>query len=139
MARLDNYILTRADNEIEKPVAVYKKQGKRLLSVSRQVLERVLMWSYAYLVTDDVSYAQRAEKEMLASAAFENWNPSHFLDVAEMTTALALGYDWLYDALSEQAREVIAQAILQKGILGAENERQMWFYKSNHNWNQVCN
>ncbi len=139
MARLDNYILTRADKEIEKPVVVYKKQGKRLLSVSRQVLERVLLWSYAYLVTDDVSYAQRAEKEMLASAAFENWNPSHFLDVAEMTTALALGYDWLYDVLSEQAREVIAQAILQKGILGAENERQMWFYKSNHNWNQVCN
>ena len=31
---------------------------------------------------------------MLTAARFEDWNPSHFLDVAEMTFALAIGYDW---------------------------------------------
>ena len=56
-------------------------------------------------MTGDKRYALRAQKEMIAAAAFDDWNPSHFLDVAEMTTALAFGYDWLYDELDPQARE----------------------------------
>ena len=95
MGRLDDYIISQAEQMLEQPVSVYKKQGKRLLSVSRAVLERVLFCSYAYLTTKDVNFAARAEREMVAAAEFENWNPSHFLDVTEMTTALALGYDWL--------------------------------------------
>lgn len=44
------------------------------------------------------------------------WNPSHFLDVAEMTGGLAIGYDWLYDDLSPESREKIRQAIVAKGL-----------------------
>ena len=33
---------------------------------------------------------------MLEVSSFTDWYPKHFLDVAEMTTALALSYDWLY-------------------------------------------
>ena len=139
MERLNDYILTRATSFLEQPEVVYKKTGKRLLTISRTVLERVLFCSYAYLVTDDVEYAQRAEQEMIAAARFDNWNPSHFLDVAEMTVALALGYDWLYDMLSKQSREEIVGAIVEKGLLGAEKEGQMWFYRRANNWNQVCN
>ena len=139
MARLDRYIIRSANKMLEQPVVEYKKQGKRLLTICRQVLERVLYCSYSYLTTKDIKYALRAEQEMLAAAAFDNWNPSHFLDVAEMTTALALGYDWLYDLLSEQSREKIATAIVEKGLLGAEKESQMWFYRRANNWNQVCN
>ena len=40
---------------------------------------------------------ERLEEEMLAAAGFSDWNPGSFLDVAEMTTALAIGYDWLHD------------------------------------------
>lgn len=139
MARLDDYIIRRANQMLEQPVAKYKKQGKRLLSISRTVLERVLFCSYGYLTTNDTKYAMRAEQEMIAAASFDNWNPSHFLDVAEMTTALALGYDWLFDCLSEASRTTIANAIIQKGLLGAEKESQMWFYRRDNNWNQVCN
>lgn len=139
MARLDSYIIRSANKMLEQPVVEYKKQGKRLLTICRQVLERVLYCSYSYLTTKDIKYALRAEQEMLAAAAFDNWNPSHFLDVAEMTTALALGYDWLYDLLSEQSREKIATAIVKKGLLGAEKDSQMWFYRRANNWNQVCN
>ncbi|MBQ3027149.1 MAG: heparinase, partial [Alistipes sp.] len=59
--------------------SVFKKQGKRLLGVSRRVLERVYFCSYLYLVTGNEKYAHRAEEEMLAAAKFESWNPSHFL------------------------------------------------------------
>ncbi len=139
MTRLDDYIIRRANQILDQPVAEYKKEGKRLLTISRLVLERVLFCSYGYLTTKDIKFAARAEQEMLAAAAFDNWNPSHFLDVAEMTVALALGYDWLFDTLSQQSRTTIADAILQKGLLGAEKESQMWFYRRNNNWNQICN
>ncbi len=50
-------------------------------------------------MTGDPQFKDRAEQEMLGVAAFPDWNPPHFLDVGEMTTAMAIGYDWLYDVL----------------------------------------
>lgn len=139
IGRLYESMIKVADRTLEEPVCERQKKGKRLLGVSRKVLERVLCCACSYLVTNDRCYAERAEKEMVAAAKFEDWNPSHFLDVGEMMTALALGYDWLYDSLSEESRRIIEQAIINKGIYGAENDRQMWFYKRKNNWNQVCN
>ena len=53
---------------------------------------------------------------MLAAARFNDWNPSHFLDVGEMTFALAIGYDWLFDQLDEPSRKEIRTAIVEKGL-----------------------
>ncbi len=114
--------------------------GRRLLNVSREAIRRIGFLSYAYRMTGDSKYATRAETEMLAMAAFTDWNPSHFLDVAEMTLAMAIGYDWLYNFLGQASRTTISNAIKAKGIemtTGA-NDNQSWM-KSNNNWNQVCN
>ncbi len=113
------------------------KTGKRLLGISRQIFDRVCYCSYMYLVSGDEMYARRAEREMLAAASFSDWNPSHFLDVAEMTAALALGYDWLYDWLSPESRKIIEDAIIEKGLRAAKPK--MWWYRADNNWNQVCN
>ena len=115
----------------------YRMVGKRLLGRCRAVLERVCYCSYMYLVSGDEIYARRAEKEMLAAADFVSWNPSHFLDVGEMTTALAIGYDWLYDWLSPESRKIIEDAIIEKGLRTAGKKR--WWSKTHNNWNQVCN
>ncbi|WP_373511528.1 DUF4962 domain-containing protein, partial [Persicitalea sp.] len=113
--------------------------GRRLLSVSREALRRIFQLSYAYRTTGDKKYLQRAEKEMLAVAEFSDWNPSHFLDVAEMTMGVAIGYDWLYDDLSESTRQKIRTAILEKGIEPSYDKDYNWFLNAEHNWNQVCN
>lgn len=115
------------------------KEGKRLLAVSRTALQRIYYLSYAYRMTGDGRYAARAEREMLAASAFHDWNPTHFLDVGEMVMALAIGYDWLYDVLSEESKRTVREAILEKGFLAAENTKNAWFYKATNNWNQVCN
>lgn len=127
----------RANGFIYAPASRRIKTGKRLLGVSRNVLERVCYCSYMYLVTGEDIYACRAEQEMLAAASFTDWNPSHFLDVAEMTTALAIGYDWLYDRLSPASRKIIEDAIIEKGLRAANPK--MWWYRTDNNWNQVCN
>ena len=46
-----------------------------------------------------------------------NWNPAHFLDVGEMTHAVAIGYDWLYDVISEGDRAIIEEAALKFGLV----------------------
>lgn len=115
------------------------KQGKRLLGVSREALQRIYYLSYAYRMTGDMTYARRAEQELLAVCDFSDWNPSHFLDVGEMVMAIAIGYDWLYDELAPETRSKVRQAIVEKGFKAAENEKDAWFYNSKTNWNSVCN
>src|SRR5690606_27083671 len=87
-----------------------------MLSVSREYLRRVCGFAFAFLVTGDDRFARRAEDHMLVAAGFEDWVPWHFLDAAEMTASLAIGYDWLYDALPVESRAIIRQAIVEKGI-----------------------
>ncbi|GAB3642441.1 heparinase II/III domain-containing protein [Spirosoma arcticum] len=113
--------------------------GRRLLDKSREALRRVFFLSYAWRMSGQEKYAQRAEKELLAVSAFSDWNPSHFLDVAEMTMAVAIGYDWLHDKLSEQSRSTIKEAILKKGIEPSLDPKNNAWLKATHNWNQVCN
>ncbi len=113
--------------------------GRRLLDVSRETLRRVLLLGYAYRMTGDSRYAQRAEQELLTVSAFSDWNPSHYLDVAEMTTAVAVGYDWLFDRMSDTTKESLRQAIINKGLKPSyDTQYNGWLQKEN-NWNQVCN
>ena len=130
-------MLEKADDILDQAPVKRVKTGRRLLSVSRRCLDRVIHLSAAYRFTGKESYLKRAEKEMLAAAAFSDWNPSHFLDVAEMTSALAIGYDWLYDGLSTSSRQTISQAILEKGLKTSLG-RKGWV-RGENNWNQVCN
>jgi len=123
-----------------KPVE-YKIVGPRLLSQSRRCVSRVYTLGLAYRLSGEKRFAERAKKELMAAAAFPDWNPSHFLDTAEMCHAFAIGYDWLYDTLSPKDRRVIKEAIIEKGLKPAMNvyEKDGWWARSTHNWNQVCN
>lgn len=113
-------------------------EGRRLLGQSRRCLERMLYLSMAYQLTGDTKFVERGKREMLAVAEFEDWNPSHYLDVAEMTLAMAIGYDWMFDALDLETRQTIRDAIKNKGVsLPFETEHNRWVRASN-NWGQVC-
>lgn len=110
--------------------------GRRLLDKSRTCLNRILRLSFIYRLTGNEKYLIRAEKEMLASANFKDWNSDHFLDVAEMTAAMAIGYDWLYNNLTEKTRKQVKKAIIEKGLKPGLKEE--WWVSNNNNWNQVC-
>ncbi len=115
--------------------------GPRLLAQSRRCLDRVYTLALLYRLDGKREYLERALRELRAAAAFPDWNPSHFLDTAEMTHAFAIGYDWLYGSLSADDRAWIRQAIIEKGIRQALPfyERQRGWVVNRFNWNQVCN
>ena len=110
------FIMDYANETLSLPAVERVKTGKRLLAVSRLALQRIYFLSYAYRMTNDIKYAERAEKELLAVCDFSDWNPSHYLDVGEMTMAVAIGYDWLFDYLKESTRNKIREAIVKKAF-----------------------
>ena len=56
-----------------------------------------------------------------------------------MTMAMSIGYDWLYNDLSETSIAIIKEAIIKKGIEPSLDEKNNSWLKVTHNWNQVCN
>lgn len=132
-------LLDEAKNIVGLPTSERVMTGKRLLYVSRENLRRIFVLSYAYRMTGNVDFFKQAEAEMLKAASFSDWNPSHFLDVGEMTMALAIGYDWLYPQLSKESRMVIKNAIVEKGFKPSFDNAYNKFLTVVHNWNQVCN
>lgn len=132
-------IMKYCNQTLEEQPVEYVKEGKRLLAISRIALKRIFYLSYAYRMTGDENFARRAEQEMIAVCRFADWNPTHFLDVGEMVMALGIGYDWLYDRLSSETRQIVQTAIIEKGFDAAKNTRHAWFYTAKNNWNSVCN
>jgi hypothetical protein len=138
-AKIHQVILAESDKLINEPTLERIQIGRRLLATSRECLRRVFYLSYAYRINHDKKYLTRAEQELLKVSQFTDWNPSHFLDVAEMTMGVAIGYDWLYNDLPQASRDIIREAILKKGIEPSLDNKYNYWLKISNNWNQVCN
>ena len=137
--RLAEAVLQAAERCLKAPAPEHKLKGIRLLNVSRQGIHDLLKLAMAFQLTGDRRFSRSAEQYLLAIAAFPDWNPSHFLDTAEMTLAVAIGYDWLNDELSPGTREILREAIKAKGILPSfENKYNRFWVNGTNNWNQVC-
>ena len=135
------YLRARAAEMLTQPPVEYKLIGPRLLHVSRQALGRILTLALVYRLDGDRACADRAIRELMTICAFNDWHPPHFLDTAEMTHAAAIGYDWLYDLLTDDQRAAVKQAIIEKGLnpgLTCYQENTGWV-AGTFNWTQVCN
>ena len=137
--KMHEAILNECDNIIVLPPVERIQIGRRLLDKSREALRRIFYLSYAWRITGQERYSIRCETEMLAISRFSDWNPSHFLDVAEMTMAVSIGYDWLYPNLSDDSRKIIREAIVLKGLNQSLDSKYNSWVKGTNNWNQVCN
>lgn len=137
--KMHDAIIKECNVIITKPELERVMIGRRLLGTSRELLRRVFYLSYGYRMTGNVLYSNKAEKEMLAVSRFTDWNPTHFLDVGEMTMGVAIGYDWLYNVLPESSRNELKHAIVHKGLNPSKDSNYNWFLRTENNWNQVCN
>lgn len=143
----------RADEMLDQPPSEHVlRDGKRLLFVSRETLDRVWYCGLMHRLSGEAKYLQRIWMDMEAVAAFPDWNPAHFLDTAELAHACATAYDWLHDDWAESQRQTIREAIMQHALVlaidayeqpndgGTPGHRPSnWWTRTHHNWNQVCN
>ena len=143
-ARLKKYaadVVAQADKDIFKSPIQHVLIGPRLLDKSRECLLRVYDLAFAYRWTGNEKYLSSAIANMRTVCAFADWNPSHFLDVAEMTHAVAIGYDWLYTKMDQATRNEIRTGLIKLGLNEGKKaySSNAWWTKVDHNWNQVCN
>ena len=134
----DKAIISYCDKLLELPPFERKMAGKRIDNM-REVLKRVFHLSYAYRIHEDRRYADRAIEEMINAVNYIDWNPSHYLDVAEICMGVSIGYDWLYDVMTAEQRKTVAEGIKKHAFETSKKDSYTWFYNAFHNWNQVCN
>lgn len=109
-----NELIKKADSMIGLEPINYELINVRM-EVSRTLTMRVEPLAFAYLITGDKKYADEAISNLMRvtdTNVFPDWNPYHFLDVGDMATGVAIGYDWCYDAMTPSQRTQIKTALI---------------------------
>lgn len=110
----------------------YIDENGNLLDVSNDALERLFCNSYLFRIMDDGAALARARKDLADVCAFKDWNPEDMMSVAEMTTGVAIAYDWLHKYLTLEERYMIETALYEKSLVPFSKYKP----REDSNWNQ---
>lgn len=139
-------LLVMADEIIPQPVCewgINEGSSGDMLWTMREIKKRVETLGLAFKISGEEKYKDRLYDEMVAVANFKNWDEGQHLDVVECSYAFALAYDWLYHDWSEQQRDVIKTALMEKGMQvsmdGYHGIGDSGWTKLESNWTMVCN
>lgn len=113
-----------------------QSDGRRILHFANEQVRRVHLLGMAYRISGDKKYAQRGIREILSVCKIKSWNPSHFLDTAELALAVGTCYDWFYPHLSKEEKKIMEKALLEKAFTPAL--QKCWWINARNNWTQVC-
>ncbi len=89
--------------------------------LSRAIENDIEVLATAYLLTGERRYANLAKTWTLALCAWPQWTDPDYssrdacLDTGHFCHAAAFAYDFCYDALTEAERQIIRNALLEKG------------------------
>lgn len=128
-----------ADEILRQESLSYNLTGRRLLGVSREAIKRISTLALVFRIEQKEVYLRKLEEELVAVCRFDNWNPSHFLDVAEMATAVALGMDWAGEWVDPDILDLAGEALVEKALKpGMASSQSNGWIDVHHNWNLVC-
>ncbi len=124
---------------LTKPLLTRDVIGRRLLSTSREMLYRMTVLSMVYRIDKEPSVLKRINDELTGVCNFTDWHPSHFLDVAELSLAVAIAVDWSGEYLPKSTIELAKTSLIEKGIKPSFEKGNFGWVNGTNNWNQVCN
>ena len=135
--------ITEADRLVNMPNVSMVMEPRRptMLSSCREVLRRVQILGISWILTSNEKYPQRLAEEINSICEMESWNPFHFLDVAELTTAVSLALDWCKLNWSDEFKRKVSSSIVTLGLNEGlmQYKKKSFWTKVHHNWNIVCN
>lgn len=89
----------------------YRVKEGRITTSTEHLPYAAFTLGMAYQMTGNKAYADKLYYFMETVMDYPNWNPTHHLDPAEIGIAMAVGYDWCYDAFTNEQRENIETSI----------------------------
>ncbi len=141
---LSRYVISNADGLLDKsvypPMEYVLDEEDSILPISREVINRMIILGFAYRMTGEEKYASRAVEELEKVCGYDDWCSSHFLATAEMALAVSIGYDWFFDYLSDDMKDLLCEKTWEYAITPAlsKNYLKNWFTWSKNNWNSIC-
>lgn len=152
--RIDDYYNAKLLNDVS--------NTNNIMMKARTLLDRVknLALYYNFMEDSDAADAKEYEiKENIKAKIWENveavindedfphWQPDSGLDNAEMATAVAYAYDWLYDDWNDVQKKAMEEALYKKALVYAEKNyggqiggsSSWWINARNSNQNAVIN
>jgi hypothetical protein len=132
------YLYKNAVAVICLPLLERKMEGRRLLFVSREAANRIGTLSIVYAISNEKRFLDRVNSEIITVCNFTDWNPSHFLDVAEMAYGVSIGLDWTLGKLPESTKLLAREALINKALNPSLSIEYSAFVTVANNWNQVC-
>ena len=135
-----------ADKLLETEASKYEITNGRLLDVANETFIRAQSLGFAYQITGDLRYAERLLKELKAVCAFPDWHPEHFLDTGTMAQAVGLGFDWIYDTISDDDKIFIMENAKKLGLdqahdgyFGHPGYSDTFWLQTETNWGIIVN
>lgn len=133
--------------------SVYSQHGE-YYAVSNQITEMAKVLGLKYAVEGDIACAEKLKEALLHFSKFKIWTGPENLDrkpawhsgleSAGITVGFAIGYDIIYDYLTEEERDIVADALINTGIRHLMNDwilpgkRIHALDSMGHNWWAVC-
>ena len=106
----------RCVNRADKMSNELDASGRRMLNMARDAFGRIFICAYAYRFTGEQRFLDCAEDLLNQICDFPDWNTQHYLDTSTLTQAASVGYDWLYDYLSDATRRKIEQKVFEYSL-----------------------
>ena len=125
------------DTEVYPVLEYVLDEEDSILPISREVINRMIILGYAWQISGDAKYAERAWAELENVCSYDDWCNSHFLATAEMALAVSIGYDWFFDYLDDGQKSLLSETTWEYAIESALNDNH-WFTWSKNNWNSIC-
>ena len=112
-----NNTLSKAQSYLSSATVKYEfEDAMRSMNPANTMLTRFLHWGYAYNMTGDQKYVDRAFKEVEAASTFPDYNTSHIIDTGTYVMALAVAYDWFYNGYTPEQREFVGKVCYEQGL-----------------------
>lgn len=138
------------------PVVYFMDGSSGILDNARAVKMRIKAFAYAYRMSNNTKWVDRAWAELQNAAGngttsfgptTDKWNSAHFLDTAEFSAAFGIAYDWMYDAWTDDQKSQIRFTLNEYGLSfgmsiyasGDPTAIGWWRNGVYGNWNCVCN
>ena len=116
-ASMASNFISRADTDLSADIPVYKFDDEmRTLNNANNFTDPNLRLAFAYLLTGDTKYADKAIERLMAVTEFPDINPAHIIDVGPWLKGISLTYDWCYDRMTSKQREAVEEFIIEKGV-----------------------